>query len=158
MLEWSIKDNMVITILERLSSRLGFIHKKKQGRIAQEYVTKLNIVTDTINRPVNELSGGNQQKVVIAKWLATEPKLLILNDPTRGIDIGAKAEVYRLIDKLAQAGFAIIFTSSEMNEVIELCDRILVIFNGKLVKSFGCGYFRTTVTAGSQRAFGWRRS
>ncbi|MHB1253466.1 MAG: sugar ABC transporter ATP-binding protein [Candidatus Humimicrobiaceae bacterium] len=143
MLEWSIKNNMIITILERLVSKTRFINASKAGKVAKEYVKKLNVATDSIDKPVKELSGGNQQKVVIAKWLATEPKLLILDDPTRGIDVGAKAEIYKLINELAQAGFAIMFTSSEMNEIIELCDRILVVFNGKLVKTFE-GYRSTS--------------
>lgn len=143
MLEWSIKNNMIITILERLVSKTRFINALKSRKVAKEYVKKLNVITNSIDKPVNELSGGNQQKVVIAKWLATEPKLLILDDPTRGIDVGAKAEIYKLINELARAGFAIMFTSSEMNEIIELCDRILVVYNGKLVKTFE-GYKSTS--------------
>ncbi|MHB1376698.1 MAG: ATP-binding cassette domain-containing protein, partial [Candidatus Humimicrobiaceae bacterium] len=137
------KNNMIITILERLVSKTRFINASKAREVAKEYVEKLNVATDSINKPVKELSGGNQQKVVIAKWVATEPKLLILDDPTRGIDVGAKAEIYKLINELAQTGLAIMFTSSEMNEIIELCDRILVVFNGKLVKTFE-GYRSTS--------------
>jgi ABC-type sugar transport system ATPase subunit len=157
MLEWSIKNNIIITILKRLVSKTTFVNAQRSNKVAKEYVKKLNIITNSIDKPVKELSGGNQQKVVIAKWLATEPKLLILDDPTRGIDVGAKAEIYKLVNELAQAGFAIIFTSSEMNEIIELCDRILVVFNGKLVKTFE-GYKSTAkaelteyVTGGFQK-------
>ncbi|MFC2145546.1 sugar ABC transporter ATP-binding protein, partial [Actinomycetota bacterium] len=124
MTDWNIRDNLNIAIIEKLLSKIGLISYGKSNVAANESVKKLNIITDSILKKVLDLSGGNQQKVVIAKWLATNPKLLILNDPTRGIDVGAKAEVYRLIDELARQGFAIIFTSSEFEEVLELSDNI----------------------------------
>ena len=85
------------------------------------------------------LSGGNQQKVVIAKWLAAEPELLILNDPTRGVDVGAKAEIYALISSLACAGLAIVITSSEIGEILGMSDRILVLNNGRVSREFARG-------------------
>ena len=109
------------------------------NKSASTYVNKLNIITDSIDKKVLDLSGGNQQKVVIAKWLATNPKLLILNDPTRGIDVGAKAEIYKLIDELAREGFAILFTSSEFEEILELSDNIIVVYDGEIVKRFKGG-------------------
>jgi ribose transport system ATP-binding protein len=136
MLNWSIKANLTLGILNRILNKFKLISPQKTSNISEKYVNKLNIVTRSIDKKVDELSGGNQQKVVIAKWLATNPKLLILNDPTRGIDVGAKFEIYKLINELSKEGYAIIFTSSEINEIIELCDRILVVFNKKFVKSF----------------------
>jgi ABC-type sugar transport system ATPase subunit len=85
---------------------------------------------------VINLSGGNQQKVVVAKWLATGPKMLILADPTRGVDVGAKAEIYRLCDQLAREGLALLFTSSEVEEIVNLCDRTLAFYKGKVLKEF----------------------
>jgi ABC-type sugar transport system ATPase subunit len=156
MTEWSIKDNLNLAIIERLLSKIGLVSYAKTNNAANESVKKLNIITDSIFKRVLDLSGGNQQKVVIAKWLATNPKLLILNDPTRGIDVGAKAEVYKLIDELARQGFAILFTSSEFEEVLELCDNIIVIYDGKIVSRFKGGEVEkpelmSYVTSGSSR-------
>jgi ABC-type sugar transport system ATPase subunit len=139
MTDWNIRDNLNIAIIEKLLSKIGLISYRKSNTAANDSVKKLNIITDSILKKVLDLSGGNQQKVVIAKWLATNPKLLILNDPTRGIDVGAKTEVYKLIDELARQGFAIIFTSSEFEEVLELSDNIIVIYDGEIVSRFKGG-------------------
>jgi ABC-type sugar transport system ATPase subunit len=139
MTDWNIRDNLNIAIIEKLLSKIGLISYRKSNVAANDSVEKLNIITDSILKKVLDLSGGNQQKVVIAKWLATNPKLLILNDPTRGIDVGAKTEVYKLIDELARQGFAIIFTSSEFEEVLELSDNIIVIYDGEIVSRFKGG-------------------
>jgi ABC-type sugar transport system ATPase subunit len=137
-LDWSIRRNATLTILDRLLSRLGFLDRTAERRTAAEYVRRLHIATDSINNRVVNLSGGNQQKVVLAKWLATGPKILLLNDPTRGIDVGAKAEVYDLCRQLAGQGLALLFTSSEVEETLGLCDRILVLVRGKRVHEFPC--------------------
>lgn len=139
MTEWSLRDNISLPVLDKVLGLIGLISFNKINKLAKEYVGKLNIVTDSIFKKVISLSGGNQQKVVIAKWLATQPKLLILNDPTRGIDVGAKSEIYRLVDQLARSGFAILFTSSEFEEVLELSDNIIVVFNGEIVSTFKGG-------------------
>lgn len=139
MTEWSIRDNITIPIIDRLRNKLGLVSRAQLNSAANSYVDKLNIVTNSVDKTVLDLSGGNQQKVVIAKWLATEPKLLILNDPTRGIDVGAKSEVYRLVDELARQGFAILFTSSEFEEVLELSDNIIVIYDGDIVANWKGG-------------------
>ena len=97
---------------------------------------KLNVATDSIDKRVINLSGGNQQKVVVAKWLATGPEILILNDPTRGIDVGAKSEIYSLCDELARQGLALLFTSSEIEETLGVCDRILVFHKGRIIREF----------------------
>jgi ABC-type sugar transport system ATPase subunit len=102
-------------------------------------VRRLNVATDSIDKRVVNLSGGNQQKVVVAKWLATGPTILILNDPTRGIDVGAKSEIYRLCDDLAKAGLALLFTSSEVEETIGVCDRLLILYRGTILKEFARG-------------------
>ncbi len=96
----------------------------------------MNIKTPSLDLNISSLSGGNQQKVVLAKWLATNPSFLILNDPTRGIDVGSKHEIYKLINQWSDEGMAIIFTSSEIEEIIGLCDRIMVMFNGRNVANF----------------------
>jgi ribose transport system ATP-binding protein len=99
----------------------------KEKKIAAEEVTRMRIKTDTVARKVVNLSGGNQQKVVLGKWLAMQPKVLILDEPTRGIDVGAKAEIYRHMAALAQSGIAIIMVSSDMEEVLGMSDRVAVM-------------------------------
>lgn len=139
MTAWSIKGNTGLCVLDQLLDRLGLIDRKKERGLADDYVRKLNVATDSIDKRVLNLSGGNQQKVVVAKWLATGPTLLILNDPTRGVDIGAKSEIYALCDRLARAGMALLFTSSEMEETLGICDRVLVFHKGRIVREFARG-------------------
>ncbi len=139
MLDWSIRRNTSLTVLDRLLSALGLVDGKKERALAGEYVRKLNVATDSLDKRVVNLSGGNQQKVVVAKWLATGPRLLILNDPTRGVDIGAKTEIYGLCDQLAREGLALLFTSSEIEETLGVCDRILVLSRGRIIREFGRG-------------------
>jgi ABC-type sugar transport system ATPase subunit len=138
MTNWSIKDNISFVMLKELRNRLGLINGRALRRLTLDYVKRFNIITETddIYKTVLDLSGGNQQKVAIAKWLATEPGLIILNDPTRGIDVGAKAEIYKLIDNLARQHHAILFTSSEFEEILELSDNIITVYDGKIVGSF----------------------
>jgi ABC-type sugar transport system ATPase subunit len=142
MLNWTVRDNITLAIVNRLLNLFRLINLQKQAKVARDYVEKLNIVTNSIFNSANSLSGGNQQKLVLAKWLATQPKLMLLNDPTRGVDVGAKAEIYKLIIDLASEGFAIIFTSSEVEEILEICHKIHVIYKGKLVKTFKGGEVR----------------
>lgn len=106
------------------------MQRREEQALIDEYIGKLRIKCAADTQKVTFLSGGNQQKVVIAKWLATKPSLLILNDPTRGVDVGAKAEIYALISELACAGMAIIITSSEISEILGMSDRILVLNEG----------------------------
>jgi len=113
-------------------SRAGFLNRRAEQRIAAEQVTRLRIKTPTIHREVVNLSGGNQQKVVLGKWLAMRPKVLILDEPTRGIDVGAKAEIYRQVADLAAAGITILLVSSEMEEVIGMSDRVVVMHEGRI--------------------------
>jgi ribose transport system ATP-binding protein len=104
--------------------------------VADEYVRQMDIRTPSIDQEVVNLSGGNQQKVVLAKWLATHPRVLILDEPTRGIDVGAKAEVHALMSRLAEAGVAILMISSELPEILGMSDRILVIRQGQVSGEF----------------------
>ena len=97
------------------------------------------MATDSIDKPVGNLSGGNQQKVVVAKWLAAGPAVLILNDPTRGVDVGAKVEIYALCDQLAREGMALLFSSSEIEETLGVCDRVLVFYKGRVIREFARG-------------------
>ena len=136
MLDWSIRKNSTLVILDRLLNRMGLIDRPREARTSQDYIQQLNIATDSLDKKVINLSGGNQQKVVVAKWLATGPKLLILADPTRGVDVGAKAEIYRLCDQLARQGLALLFSSSEVEEIVNLCDRTLAFYKGKVLQEF----------------------
>lgn len=126
----SIRDNMLISKLAQLKSCL--LKKNVMDKITGTYVSDLSIAMRNDMQEVKELSGGNQQKVVIAKWLAMEPNILIMDEPTRGIDIGAKTEIYQLMRKLADSGKSIIMISSEMTEVMQVSDRILVMHEGSI--------------------------
>lgn len=127
----SVLENETLPILGSLT-RAGFVRSRLERSIGQEYVDRLRIRTPSLDQDVSKLSGGNQQKVVIARWLATKPRVLILDEPTRGIDVGAKAEIYKLIDELAGTGMAVLLISSELPEVLGLSDRILVMQNGRI--------------------------
>ncbi|MCW2947842.1 MAG: transporter [Actinoallomurus sp.] len=131
LLERSVRDNISLVVLDRLR-RFRFVRRAEERRLSREYVDRLNVRTPGIEHEVRKLSGGNQQKVVLARWLARAPKVLILDEPTRGIDVGAKAEIYHLIDDLARSGVAVLVISSELPEVLGLGDRIIVMQNGRV--------------------------
>jgi ABC-type sugar transport system ATPase subunit len=131
-----VKQNTTLTILERISLALGAIDSGQERTIAMQYVRALSIATPCIAKTVSELSGGNQQKVVLAKWLASRPKILILDEPTRGIDVGAKAEVHGLMSRLAGEGMAILMISSELPEIIGMSDRVIVMCQGRVTGEF----------------------
>ena len=114
-------------------SRLGFFDRGAESRLVSALTRRLGVRTPIIEQEVRKLSGGNQQKVVFARWLAREPRILILDEPTRGIDVGAKLEIYRLIEELAEAGIAILVISSELTELLGLTDRIVVMRAGSIV-------------------------
>jgi ribose transport system ATP-binding protein len=128
----SLRSNVAVTIFERLS-RLGFLQYKKIDQSVQALVQKLKIRTPNLEQRARNLSGGNQQKAVIARWLAVNPKILILDEPTRGIDVASKAEIHALISELAAKGMAILVISSELPEILQISDRILVMHEGRLV-------------------------
>jgi len=118
------------------TERFGILNTTLETRLAQDYVKRLRIKTPSVQQVVENLSGGNQQKVIIAKWLATNPRILLLDEPTRGIDVNAKSEIYRLISELTQAGLAIVMVSSELPEIMAIADRIIVLSEGKQTAEF----------------------
>jgi ribose transport system ATP-binding protein len=130
-LKWTVGENITLPQLEKVSSR-HLIDFKEEDRVAQEYVSSLDIRTPGTHQQVMYLSGGNQQKVVVAKWLMSNPRILILDEPTRGIDVGAKSEIYALMSKLAQKGLGIILISSELPEILGMSDRIIVMREGRI--------------------------
>ncbi|MGE0005844.1 MAG: sugar ABC transporter ATP-binding protein [Parvibaculaceae bacterium] len=131
MLPMSVRDNLSMAALGRLS-RLGVVDRRKETGAIDEMIGLLAIRSAGTDVPVGSLSGGNQQKVVIAKWLMISPRIILLNDPTRGIDVGTKQEIYRLLRKLADGGAAIIFYSTDYDELIGCCDRVAVIYGGMI--------------------------
>jgi ribose transport system ATP-binding protein len=127
--ELSIRENIVTAALPRLS-RGGFVSTKEQNELVERFMTRLDIKASSPDQPVRELSGGNQQKVMLARWLCLEPKVLILDEPTQGIDVGAKAEVQQLIAELAEGGLGVVMIDSEPEEIIEGSDRVIVLRDG----------------------------
>ncbi|MBE2272315.1 MAG: sugar ABC transporter ATP-binding protein [Anaerolinea sp.] len=134
-LQLPVSSNIVIS-LYRFLARFGLVEGRKYHDVSEKFIERLGIRTPSGAQRVRNLSGGNQQKVVIAKWLTLEPKVLILDEPTRGIDIGAKAEIHQLMRQLAERGVGILMISSELPEVLGVSDRILVMHEGKLVMEF----------------------
>jgi rhamnose transport system ATP-binding protein len=134
-LEMAIEQNETLPFLRRLS-RFGLIQRRREREVAKEYADRLQVRAAGLGLPAKSLSGGNQQKVVLAKWLATDPSILLLDEPTRGIDIGTKAEVHRIISHLAAEGLAILLISSELPEIIAMADRILVMHEGAVTGEF----------------------
>ena len=133
--QMTVGENVTICNL-RQAVKFGLVNAGAESRMAEASVEQLDVKTPSIDAPITTLSGGNQQKTVIGRWLLTKPKVLLLDDPTRGIDVGAKAELYRLMDKLCRDGLGIIVTSSELPELLILCDRILVLCEGRLTGEF----------------------
>lgn len=123
----SVSDNMNIAMLDTNSNRLGFVNGEKEEQLAQKGIRDFKIKTPSPDKKIVELSGGNQQKCIVARWISTNPKVLILDEPTKGIDVGAKSEFYHMICKFAKEGLGIILISSELPEVIGLSDRIIVM-------------------------------
>jgi ribose transport system ATP-binding protein len=128
----SVRDNIVLAALPRLTT-LGIVSKRRQDALVATFVRRLGIKISNPNQKVRELSGGNQQKVLLARMLCLYPKVLLLDEPTRGIDVGAKAEIQALIDELARQGLAVLLISSELEEVVEGADRVLVLRDGAVV-------------------------
>ena len=127
----SVTANVTLATLKRYVRRLGLIDGSAERKVADEYRRRLSIRTASLATPVEQLSGGNQQKTMLAKWLNTNPAVLILDEPTRGIDVGAKAEVHQIVDELARGGMAIVLISSDLPEVLAMSDRILVLREGR---------------------------
>lgn len=128
----SVRDNMALPNLDRLVNPVGKVNRKKEGQLADKYVSQLNIRLSDLDTNAENLSGGNQQKVVIGKWLARDSKVIIFDEPTRGIDVGSKVEIYNLINKLKEDGVGILLVSSELPEVLGISDRIVVMCDGRV--------------------------
>ena len=131
MLSRSVKSNLTLPSVEK-ETRKGFVDKKWEAESSKRYIEKLSIKTPGAEFITKNLSGGNQQKVVIAKWLLMGVKILLLDEPTRGIDVGAKREIYQLIDDFTRDGKSVLMVSSELPELIGICDRIYVMCEGKM--------------------------
>ncbi len=132
-LEMAVRENISLAG-ERQHARAGmFRDRAQESTVTQFMIEQLHIKTLNDRQYVQLLSGGNQQKVALAKWLALSPKLLLLDEPTRGIDVGAKQEIYRLMEELAESGVAILFVSSEMSEILGMSDRALVMHQGRIM-------------------------
>jgi len=127
----AVRENVSLANLDALT-RAGFIQRRREREVAKEYVASLSIRTPSTEQPTRLLSGGNQQKVVLARWLFTRSKLLIFDEPTRGVDVGAKTELYELMNRLAERGVGLLMVSSELPELLGMSDRILVMRQGRL--------------------------
>jgi ribose transport system ATP-binding protein len=134
-LGWSLRENATLVHLDKYA-RGGVINRKAEVAAVKQLMDELQIRARDTELDVKALSGGNQQKVVFAKWLVTPPKVLLLDEPTRGVDVGGKAEIYHTINRLAAAGTAIVMVSSELPEVLAMSDRILVMCEGKQASIF----------------------
>lgn len=137
MIQQSVGFNLTVANLPAYrKNAFGFMDKKKEQEVCEKNIGELHVKTSSLKKKVQHLSGGNQQKVVIAKWLNRSPKLLILDEPTRGVDVGAKHEIYQILEQQLEKGKGIFVISSELIEIMGLCDRILVIRKGRIVKEF----------------------
>jgi len=137
LLPMPIRNNMSLANLRNLLSRLWpFVARAREEQVTREYVKKLNIKSTSIEQRVATLSGGNQQKVVVGRWLQTKPLIFLLDEPTRGLDVEAKAELHAIVGDLADSGAAVLIVSSDLDEIISLCDRFLVMVRGRIVKEF----------------------
>jgi simple sugar transport system ATP-binding protein len=132
----SISDNIIVSVLRRLTGAFGLIDGGRRRKTINRWIEELHVKTKTPDRPVQELSGGNQQRVVLAKWLATDPRILILDSPTVGVDVGAKEGIFQIVDALAARGIAIILISDEVEEVLHESHRVLVMLSGRITATF----------------------
>lgn len=128
----SIKNNAVLPVLSRLAKMKIFNNEKLEKKIVEENIRQLSVKAEHIDQPIGLLSGGNQQKIVIAKWMNTHPKVMMLDEPTAGVDIGAKGEILEIIRKFADQGHGVLFVSSELTEMMAICDRIITIYDGRI--------------------------
>jgi ribose transport system ATP-binding protein len=131
-LEMAVRTNIGLAGLKLHQKKFGFLNSPQEGTDSAEMISKLRVKTPNEQQVVQYLSGGNQQKVVLGKWLSLQPKVLLLDEPTRGIDVGAKQEIYRLMEELAEQGMAILFVSSEMEEILGMSDQTLVMHEGRI--------------------------
>jgi ABC-type sugar transport system ATPase subunit len=148
-MDLGVKENIGLPQLARLS-RMGLVDRDEEGRVADEQIKSLRIKTPSNATVVHNLSGGNQQKVVLGRWLAKGCRVLILDEPTRGVDVGVKAEIYKTIRELAEGGTAIMLISSELPEILHLSDRIVVMSKGRIVATLQNNSVRQTDLAGEE--------
>ena len=132
-LDMPIRDNLIAPTLRRFAGALGFMQNKPINSFAAAKIREFSIVAPTALKKVGKLSGGNQQKCLVATWVGIEPKVIFLDEPTRGVDVASRAEIYIKIEELAGRGVAVVLISSDLPEIIRLCDRILVMHHGKIV-------------------------
>jgi len=135
-LPMTITQNVTSGLIDRVKQTLGLLSGRHETAIAADAVSHFRIRCAGLDQPLRELSGGNQQKVVFAKWISTGPQVAILDEPTRGVDVGAKQEIYDLIDEMAKNGMAVLIISSEVEELVRLCDRVMSIYEGRIVSEF----------------------
>jgi ribose transport system ATP-binding protein len=135
----SVKVNTVMASMEKFLKPLGIVDEKASKKVSEEYIKKLNTKTPSVDQLAKNLSGGNQQKVVVGKWLVRDSDILIFDEPTRGIDVGAKSEIYKLLNELADQGKAIIMISSELPEILRMSHRIVVMCEGRVTATLGDG-------------------
>src|SRR5262249_46305424 len=140
-LPFPIRANETLPVLRRLSGRLGLVDRRREAQVARDFAGRMRVVATGIEQLTNTLSGGNQQKVLLAKWLIPSPRVLILDQPTRGIDVGAKAEIHRIVSHLAAQGIAIILIGDDAEEVMAMADRILVFRAGRIAAESSRGAF-----------------
>src|SRR5205085_4129057 len=131
-LDLPVSANATLAVLRKVS-RGGFLDSRRERELAEDLVRKLGVKTPSVDDPVGNLSGGNQQKVALARWLAADPAVIILDEPTQGVDVGAKAEIHRIMGELAFRGIGIIMISSELPEVLGMSDRVAVMHGGRIV-------------------------
>lgn len=134
----SIRENISITVLNKIAGKFGILDRSERDRVTAEWIEKLGIKPGYPKMLANQFSGGNQQRIVIAKWLATNPKVLIVDEPTNGIDIGAKAEIHHLLRELAKSGLGVIVISSELPEILSVCDRVAIMRRGRIQNILSC--------------------
>ena len=134
----SIKHNLTLSRIEFVS-KLGVLDKDRERTEAEALRSRLGIKAPTVEQLVNNLSGGNQQKVLVGKWIFAQPDILLLDEPTRGVDVGAKYEIYQIINSLTAQGKSILLISSELPEILGMCDRVYVMYEGKLIAELPIG-------------------
>jgi ribose transport system ATP-binding protein len=138
MVNLSVRDNLAMATYDRFQRGL-FIQAAKVRQVTEDYIQRLNIRTPSLEQLLRNLSGGNQQKVVIAKWLLSDQRVLIMDEPTRGIDVGSKVEIHRIMRELADRGACVIFISAEVPEIVRVSDRVLVLQAGRVAAEFPRG-------------------
>lgn len=129
----SVRANLTATVLDKITGKMGLLDKKKEDELVEENIEKLDIRPRLPEMNIEHLSGGNAQKVVLVKWLSTDPKIFIVDEPTAGVDIGAKTEIHRLLRNLAARGMGVVVISSELPEILKVSERIVVMKKGRIV-------------------------